>query len=150
MCLCHGWKVTTASLLQPGYLRRERHCCGIWASAIPWALTKFLVSQVSSTLTVGLLLSALLSSKHKFLRTISADVCPLPRHHVNPNCLFLKKKKEKRKKERKKREKRKKNKKERKEIQPGFCVQEHHGERSSELLAPLLLQKGVPAPVRTT
>lgn len=67
-------------------------------------------------------MSALLSSKHKFLRTISADVCPLPRHHVNPNCLFLKKKKEKRKKERKKeRKERRTRKNERKYNQDSVC-----------------------------
>lgn len=74
----------------------------------------------------------------------------LPGDMISPLLKKKKKKKERRKEKREKRKKKKKKKKERKEIQPGFCVQEHHGERSSELLAPLLLQKGVPAPVRTT
>lgn len=121
LCVCAvGGRSHCNATVTPGSLRMERWVCGIGASDVPTTLMKFLVSQVSSTLTVGFLSSALLSSKHKFIRTISAGICPLPHYDVNLNCLFYKKKKKKRKKRKEKKEKKKKQ----RETQSGFCVQE--------------------------
>lgn len=74
------------------------------------------------------------------MRTISAGVCPLPHYDVNLNCLFLKKKEEERKEERR-RNKGKHN-------QDSMCRNTMVTTPQSKLLAPLLLQKGVPAPSR--
>lgn len=94
LCVCAmSGRSHCNATVTPGSLRMERWACGIGASDVPTTLMKFLVSQVSSTLTVGLLSSALLSSKHKFIRTISAGICPLPHYDVNLNCLFFYKKK---------------------------------------------------------